>query len=331
MLNLSAMMTLLAPTAFGFAAAFILKLIDGRRGLHVANRVARVADSISLKVLFPTFVLSAIFGAKGNVLPQLNVFVGLAVPLLSLLLALTASRWAPKYFPLDAVLTVSTYGAGNRGMLMIVVLFGATTESISYVTNFSLLDLGHAVFIIGTVPFILRLIFGAKEQKADSFSFLSLSDNYIVVTFVWIVLVYAAVRSGFTDSIEINQYLESSASPRKFLFTALLFTSIFLKTSLSVNKALFFESIRSFVLIRLTLVVLFVPLVHYGIRNNALSIALLVFLFAPTASMMPILVARSSAPVAVIDGVAERTAILNIVFVASLLMIVFLQTWVLAG
>lgn len=331
MLNLPAMMILLAPTVVGFATAFILKFVDSRWDFFVANRVARLADGISLKVLFPTFVLSALFGTEGNGLPQMNVVVGLTVPLLTLLLALTASRFAPKYFPLDAVLTFSTYGAGNRGMLMIVVLFGATTQSISYVTNFSLLDLGHAVFIIGTVPLILRFMFGAQEQKTGSFSLMSLSDNYIVVTFVWIVLVYVAVHSGFTDSNEINQHLESSASSRKFLFITLLFTSIFLKTSLSVNKVLFFESIRSFFLIRLAVAGLFVPIVHFWIKNNSLSIALLVFLFAPPASMMPILVARSAAPISVIEGVAERTAILNIVFVAALLLIVFVQTWFLTG
>ncbi len=290
--HLSAMMTLLAPTALGFAVAYILKSADIRWGLCLSNRVVRTADSISLKLLFPTFVLSAIFGAKGNVLPQLNMVVGLAVPLLALFLALTVFRVAPKYFPLDVVLTVSTFGAGNRGMLMIVVLFGTTTESISYVTNFSLLDVGHAIFIIGMIPFILRFIFGAREQQTGSFSLANLGDNYIFVTAVWMVLVYAAVRSGFTDSTSINQHLESTAPSRKFLFTSLLFISIFLKTSLSINRVLFFESIRSFFLLRLALAVIIVPVVHFLNGNSALTIALSVFLFAPPASMMPILLIR---------------------------------------
>ncbi len=313
--------SVLAPMAIALVLAAGLRRFDLVGGTKAAASVASVADDVSLKILFPTFILSAFMASEANLWPQANVLIGLSVPLVCLGLSLAASRLLPTLVPIEAALASSTFGAGNRGMLMIMVLFGGVPDALTYMANFSFLDVGHAIFIIGLIPLILTILFG-RFSPSPSTRGMRWLDNYLVVTLIWIAGVLVIIRLAIVEMETMRDWLHASHEWRKNLFTLLLFVSIFIKTRLTIDVTTLLRIGGVFVGLRALLLLLFIPAVYSIGSSDAFVIALVVYILAPPASILPAMVAKSAASRGVVEGVVEQTVLLNIVFVFILLSIV---------
>lgn len=315
--------TVLAPmlVAIGFAAS--LRRFDFVRGTRVAPNIAKIADDLSLKVFFPTFVLSAFIGADLTVWPQMNIVVGVSVPVVCLVIALVASRLLPRLVPLETALASSTFGAGNRGMLMIMVLFGNEHDATNYVTNFSFLDVGHAIFIIGLIPLILPFMFGRSTTSTTAWHPARWIDNYLLITLAWVGTIFALIELSIVDVQTMRDWLNISQEWRKNIFTFMLFVSIFIKTRLTTDLGSLLRLGVTFAALRAFLLALFLPITQFFSNNASLATVLIVYILSPPASILPAMVAKSAASRGIIEGVAEKTVVLNIVFVIALLTIVF--------
>ncbi|MBK6974851.1 MAG: hypothetical protein IPH26_18625 [Sterolibacteriaceae bacterium] len=276
--------------------------------------MAKIFEDGALKLFLPFFVIESISKSTPSYDLALAFLIGFLLPLLALvgmwLYKMLASKrrfFTPHYD--DLRFLASTYGGGNRGTVLFVLLFANSHNFSSYLQWFSLVDLGNFACLLLVISTLLARQYGIPPGK--NYGVLSrVFDNYAVVT-VFVVALYFSLRH-FWPSIEL--LLSETIHARKFFFCVLVFLAITLRFEHGVLRNFFpdllaFFSARLFTGICAT--VLLSPFLP-GALPITLSVAILTMM--PPSSFLPSMIGQSNAPKETVGFFNGFTGAANILY-----------------
>jgi hypothetical protein len=279
------------------------------------NRMAKICEDVALKLFLPFFVIeSVLMKSSPSYDLALAFVVGFLLPLFALFAmwlykkALSERNFfTPHYY--DLRFLTSTYGGGNRGTALFVLLFANSTYFNDYLKWFSLVDLGNFACLLLVITSLLARQYGAPLN--DKRGLLSKTfDNYAFVTILLVVL-YFWLRHLWPST---ESLLSETVHFRKFIFSLLVFLAITLRFEHGALKNFFvdllaFFSARLFTaLCVIALVLPFVP--------NALPICLsvIILVLMPPSSFLPSMIGQLNASKDTLSYVNGFTGAVNVFY-----------------
>ena len=188
-----------------------------------AKSMAKVCEVISLKMLLPFFLIESIARSPISINSLTALAVGFLLPVLALIgMALYKKLFSqmkfftPHYEELRFL--ASTYGGGNRGTVLLVLLFASSANSASsdyfsdYLFYFSLVDLGNFLCLLILISMLLNKNYGMPEEKGRNL-LSRLWDNYLVITVLMVAGYFAlyyywpAVESVLSNTVDLRKIL----------------------------------------------------------------------------------------------------------------------------
>jgi len=288
----------------------------------INSRLAQTCETLSLKVLLPTFVIESLLKFPIGKELLIAVIAGMFLPgicfsIANFLRKFCATRNFALEYPEAIKFTLSTFGGGNRGTIFIIALFGNSPDFSDYVKYFSLVDLGNFAFLILVIPTLLKKEYGHIPAKSASFLGSYLAVTFMFVAGFFIVKKILLASIGFDISIGISKTLGF----RKTVLTFLLFAAITLRFKIEhklvtrfLGEVLFFYSIRGFCGALAAAILVFSGLDPTG----RILVCVITLLLMPPSSILPSMVAQARAPETTIDYINRTTATFNIVFLVFL-------------
>lgn len=311
LIKLAPISAIFLPIATGVGMGFASR---GRFDRTTEKRAAKMFEDAALKLFLPFFVIESISKSPPSYDIALAVTVGFLLPLLALAgmalykkLLSERSFFTPHYE--DLRFLVSTYGGGNRGTALFVLLFANSDSFNDYLKWFSLVDLGNFACLLLVIPALLSRRYGTSQTK-DRGVLQRLSDNYAVVT-VFVVITYFVARH-YWPVIEFA--LSETVHERKFIFSFLVFVAITLRFEHGVLRNFFvdllaFLSARAFTALCAAAILFpFLP----GAIPIYLSVVILVMM--PPSSFLPSMIGQSNASKKTIGYVNGFTGAANVLY-----------------
>jgi hypothetical protein len=288
-------------------------------------------DEVSLKLLLPTFILLPILEGKLSANTFVNVLVGLSLPFVTLFIAILMSRLSQHYQlkPLSQSLicAASTYGGGNRGMLVCILFLGGTSNYSEIMTHFLFLDLGHTLFMVFFAPMVFSRLLTDRRQSGSSSlkqKYQKLFSSHYVLIGFWFAVTFISLELNFVSSNTIIGWLRSSESERKFVFSLLLFSSMFLKMTPGTLhiKTLLSHSLQ-LLWIRASVAIAYVGFT-YNYFNTAL-LAAIILISMPPSSMLPSIVGKLQGLEMEGNRINQIVISFNLLFLIALLIAIAIQ------
>lgn len=299
-----------------FAAAFGIAIRKARfLNRKTEEKFAKFLEGFALKVFLPLFVYESI--AKSTLSSDFLVafLVGFALPVICLacISALASIASARKILPSnynEFRFGASTFGGGNRGMAIFILLFSSRPDFADYLKWFSLVDLGNFACLLTVIALLVKKQYGKKGSSEIGW-LKWLRDDYTVVTVLVVVLLF--LLRVFLPSID--QILGNFVQERKTLFTVFVFIALTLrfdpgtaaKTFLHDLTALFFVRVLAGVTLAVVLVPLFPDLFPA-------YIAAAILLLMPPSSILPSMISNRNASSSAISYVSNFSASTNLAY-----------------
>lgn len=279
-------------------AAFLLRgaLIGLDQGAQV-ERVGSSLDAIALKGLLPVFIYEALAGVGLSADTLLSVSLGIAIPSACLVGAGIYQRWLPhgrftSSNALELGFLASSFGGGNRGTALLVLLFASAPDFNAYVKAFVLVDLGNFFFLLVAVPWMLTRYLGDSQRAAPYSWISSFLQSYFVFAAVGVLSCYgiAANWEGFSD------WLTHTTTVRKSIFTVLVFVALGLRLKFptAAERRAIQPDLMAFALIRCAGAVLVAGVVWLTAASHYLAVAVAILMLMPPSSLLPVLASQSN-------------------------------------
>lgn len=292
----------------------------GKFNRSTEKRIAKICEDAALKLFLPFFIIESVSKSRLSCDLALAFAAGFLLPLLAL-----AGMWLYKracsektFFTRrydDLRLLASTFGGGNRGTALFILLFANSIHFNDYLKWFSLVDLGNFACLLLVVSAMLARQYGTPSTDKRGF-FPRLFDNYAVVA-VSVVIVYFLLRQfwPFAESL-----LSETVHGRKFIFSLLVFLAITFRFEHGALKN-YFADMLAFCSARLfTILVAGVAVLPF--LPNALPICLSVIVLAlmPPSSLLPSMIAQSSASKDTLSYVNGFTGAANVIYLCLIVL-----------
>lgn len=316
--KLSPIWAILLPITTGIGIG-----LTGRSQLNqsCAKQLAKLCETLALKFFLPFFVIESVLKSAPTFDFGLAFIVGFLLPPLALvgmwLYKKTLSNqefFTPHYN--DLRFLVSTYGGGNRGIVLFILLFANSHQFDDYLKWYILVDLGNFACLLTIIYTLLIKQYGTANR--DKYSFLSrFLDNYGVVT-AFIVILYFLMRH-FWPSIEY--VLTETVTYRKFIFGALVFFAITLRFEYGTLKS-FFADLVAFLFARAFTAVCtisFLLLTPFASDAVPICYSVIILVFMPPSSFLPSMIGQSNASkqtLAYVNGFTGAVNMLYLVLIA---------------
>jgi hypothetical protein len=251
--------------------------------------IAKFCEFIALKVLLPFFIIDSLIKSSVSV-DLLGVFiVGFLVPLICYWLAKTYTALTNNSVlsldnPKELGFIVSTFGGGNRGMLFLLILFGASSSFEEYVKYFALLDLGNFIFLLVVIPALLNRAYKKKMAEREPFY-----RNYAIVS-LFIVSIFFIARELVLQLLDYDLFtlIANTVDYRKPLLGVFIFCAITLRMVISKDlmKGFFFDIIGFFI-VRFFAFLLIGSAVYFTNYPKYLTVVVGILLLMPPSSLYP--------------------------------------------
>lgn len=192
-----------------------------------AEKIGAICESVALKLLLPLFVFEAVSAAGLTPQAAATVMIGAATPAACLLIAWAIARSVSlekfrvtKYR--EIVFLTASFGGGNRGTAVLLVLFVGVADFNEYLKAFVLVDLGNFLFLLLVTPVLLSRTIGVPRNPTRSTRWRSLLSSYFVTG---VLMVFACVFL----SLQWNgwqAWMNDTAAARKAVFSGLVFFAL---------------------------------------------------------------------------------------------------------
>lgn len=329
--------SIIAPMLLGFALSMLIRIpcksVPPLTRGAVLRKSAEWLDNISLKILLPIFVISIINKSTLEASMLAYVSIGIVLPILTYV----SSRWtktvlaSPKgqeFATEDFRLAVSTYGGGNRGTLVCFILLSQLPDFSKYLLAFALLDLGHTVYMVFLLPFVVRHHYQARPTRGRGFKsqLLSVLSSYAFIVVLWTLIYVSATSFHLVRHERIALVLDETETIRKVLFSTLLFASLFLKAkgvelrlSTAIRDLLGAATLRALAGIGCFLA-------SWLLGRPEIMIAVLILILMPPSSMLPSVVDQVAGVTTSESGLDAIVVRFNVVFMAIITTVVLAAT-----
>jgi predicted permease len=309
------------PIFVGVSLGLLLRPIVSSKKL---NKFANTSESLSLKLLLPLFLVESILNTPLNFDLFFAFIFGFLIPVSCFVMA----SWLVKIWPLltpnlGAIrFLVSTFGGGNRGTALLVLLYVSHPDFSDYLKWFSFIDFGNFACLLFVIGPLIRRYFGVQAESATSL-LKSLSQNYVVITII-VVAGYFILQSIFPV---LDYWLTASLSYRKFAFTSLIFFSISMKLAPNEINRRLLPDIAIFGAIRLLIGLLFISLamIFKYFPAPALAATFILFIMPPS-SILPAMVNQSGASNDIKNYISVFAGASNLIYIALISLVMISST-----
>jgi hypothetical protein len=181
--------------------------------------------------------------------------------------------------------SVSTFGGGNRGTALVLLLFAGSENLSSYLKWYALVDLGNFACLLSVMALLLHKRYG-YVQVPNSFCAKTklVLNNYAVIT-ILVVLLLVAVNAAWPD---FQARLERYSGERKAVFTMLIFLALTLNFNLSGSARTFAIDIVTLVAVRgAVIAIVLLALASFFPKAIPIAVAAVILLLVPPSSMLP--------------------------------------------
>jgi len=288
------------------------------------SSVAQFCEIVSLKILLPSFIMQSLLREHIGKNLVAALVLGFCLPIICLTAFKIYRRITNNsvYAPKDTrsfKFLISTFGGGNRGTIFIIALFGATPNFPHYLKYFSLVDLGNFTFLLLLIPLLLK-----KEFKKGPRERPSLIKNYVFVALLGVLVFFLARKICLLIwGHDISIYLEKTEGLRKKLFTFLLFSAITLRTRLDRRNLHFFGDVFSFYSVRLICIALVTATIIFTwFDSKIIPLSAIILLLMPPSSILPSMVAQTTADSKSITYINTMTMAFNIIYLGLLVVVI---------
>jgi hypothetical protein len=224
-----------------------------------------------------------------------------------------------KFLPIDKsafTLLISTFGGGNRGTILLIIIFGTSINFFDYLKFFSFVDLGNFIFLLLIIPLLTKMSYGSKIKNKISFF-----NSYLFILALFILAYFIIVNFFENSGMVIENCFLSTRGIRKSAFSIFVFTSIFIRMNINrKNISIIISDVVKFYVIR-TLIfipILFLFLIADSFQYSAILISLMVLLYMPPSSIFPSMFSQSSNTEKSLSYVNSFSALSNIVYLLIL-------------
>ena len=286
----------------------------GKFGRATEKRMAKICEDAALKFFLPFFVIESISKSSPSYDLALEFVVGFALPLITLVgmwvykQSLSHKSFFTPHYD-DLRFLASTFGGGNRGTALFVLLFANSNHFNDYLKWFILIDLGNFACLLLFISGLLVRQYG--QPLNDNRHFLSkLFDNYAIIT-IFVTFFYFVLWHYWPD---IETMLSETVHMRKFIFGFLVFLAITLRFEHGVLKN-FFVDLLGFLFARIfaavCLIALLIPLLP---ELHPIYFGVIVLLMMPPSSLFPSMIGQSNAPKETLSYVNGFTGAANVLY-----------------
>lgn len=222
-----------------FAVVRLKKSYEGKVQKGELEHIAKAVDKIAGLLLIPV-IFNAITKVDHFDWFFATFAAGFMLPVVTFAVVRLASKFTNLSVDISMQLLFSSFGGGNRGNLLLLVLFGVTTSIQSpYMTHFAILDLGNFICLL-TLGFYAVKKSESNDANAD-FEFTnfinSIIKSYGFYALTLLVIVKNPPLKPLADLLGmLNPIFEKNQSAINALFTFLIFLAIFLRLEY-VNKS----------------------------------------------------------------------------------------------
>lgn len=324
---------LIAPMLLGFVLSMLIRFACKstppltRRA--ILRKSAEWLDNASLKILLPIFVISIVNKSTLEASMLAYVSIGIALPILTYV----SSRWIKSALALpkgrqfateDFRLAVSTYGGGNRGTLVCFIFLSQLPDFSKYLLAFALLDLGHTIYMVFLLPFVVRHHYQARPARDGGFKsqLMSVLSSYAFIVALWTLIYVSATSLHLVPHERITLVLDDTEAIRKVLFSTLLFASLFLKAkgvelrlSTTIRDLLGAATLR-------VLAGIGCLLASWLLGRPEIMIAVLILISMPPSSMLPSVVDQVAGVATSESGLDAVVVRFNVAFMTIIIVVV---------
>jgi hypothetical protein len=307
------------------AAGLLLRGAAVRFGrVSGAEKMGAICEAVALKLLLPLFVFEAVSSSGLTPQSMAMVMVGAATPAVCLLLAWAIARSiclekfrVAEYREL-AFLTAS-FGGGNRGTAVLLVLFVGVADFNEYLKAFVLVDLGNFLFLLLVTPVLLSRKIGAPRKPVASTWWRTILKSYFLTGFL---LVFACAFLSMQWK-GWPAWMNDTAAARKSVFSGLVFFALGVRmqpVSRRAMKALPI-ALLLFTLLRVCAAMGIASTLWMINAPDHLLVASLVLLAMPPSSLLPGLAATAGANPRSLSYMASFSGVCNLFYLLALLLI----------
>lgn len=279
--------------------------------------VAEFCEFFVLNLLLPLFVMESIINQPLSCDDLIILLSGFLCPLFVYLIAKNYSKFINNgFFSLhdnkSFGLIVSTFGGGNRGIILILLIFGASKYLPDILKFFVVFDLGNFLFLVTIIPKLIdsKFISGVRENKSF---FLSYPFLIILIIIGFELLSY----SNPTIVKLINQKLQATVFERRFLCTLFAFVALTLRSSFKIEDKSNLD-IFQFVIVRIFSIipcfVIYSIFYAFNIFNKQIMAIFIIFLSLPPSSLLPSMFYNAEISTQSRKYITNMTIVLNVFY-----------------
>ncbi len=319
------LLVIILPLLFAIIFSFFYKKIQSKNSKLVdSKKISNCLDTVSLKLLLPTFVIHSILVTNVNFSMLIYVLLGIFFPLIVIITSkIIQSKIGIKK---ELILSIATHGGGNRGVLTILIIWGGVESFNTILTTFMFVDLGHTIYMLGILPFIIKRILKIKTKNSYKINLKKIIDSYPMIAVLWVSVILLILKSNTLSVDDLLDYLDNTKMVRKNIFSIFLLTSILLKIKLdyfsfsTISRIL----IHFFTIKILSLLIVFsLSLVLFPVEISLIAVIILAFM--PPSSMLPAMLYQAKTPENIDEKVNMYIVVLNAVFLFVLIFIIILK------
>ncbi|MDH5181206.1 MAG: hypothetical protein OEZ39_02330 [Gammaproteobacteria bacterium] len=297
----------------------------GKYGRATEKKMAALCEGAALKGFLPFFVIESIHKTTLGVDLVLGFIIGFLLPLLAYLGMLlygaifTGKQFLPPRIR-DLRILTATYGGGNRGTALFVLLFAASAHYQDYLKWFAIVDLGNFICLLLIISWLIAKQYGtpALDNKGLLQRLLS---NYAVTMVLLVGFYFILVNT--TSWFEA--FLAETVEFRKVMFSFFVFMAIALRFEHGTLKNFFidllaFFSARIFTAVVTLLLLMLLSLTPFLTNFLPIYLAVIILLLMPPSSFVPSMFGGSKADDKTLGYVNGFTAAVNVFYLGLIVL-----------
>lgn len=281
---------------------------------NTEKRMAKICEDAALKLFLPFFVVESISKSSPSYELAIAFIIGFILPLLALIgmwlygkLFSERKFFTPHYD--DLRFLSSTYGGGNRGTALFVLLFANSSHFNDYLKWFALVDLGNFACLLLVISGLLARHYGAQPSVERSF-FSKLFDNYAFFTAL-IVSLYFVFNHYFPA---LESMLSETVHARSFIFSFLIFLAITLRFEFRSLRNFFSDLLAFFSARIFTALCAMVLLSPFLPEVLPILLSVIILVMMPPSSFLPSMIGQSKASEKTLAYVNGFTGAANVLY-----------------
>ena len=279
--------------------------------------VAEFCEFFVLNLLLPLFIIESVISQPLSSTDLIIMLFGFICPLIVYLSAKLYSKFAINtFFSVQNrehfKVIVSTFGGGNRGVILVLLIFGASAYLSETLKYFVILDLGNFLFLVAVIP---KLIDADSKPESKEKKSIFLTYPFLIIA----IMIFFEILSYANPAIinSISEKLQTTALERKFLCTLFAFVALTLRSSFN-NEAKKNLDLIPFLIVRLFsvfIVLLFSAFLSaFEFFNKQIMVIVIILLILPPSSLLPSMFHDAEIGTQSRKYINNMTIILNIVY-----------------